>query len=161
MKYFLAALFLTTSLQAEFLLDQIMTKEDQKKTGISTLHYQQRLALEKWLNEHMVVKSQVTHASPVTRSLSININNGQKILLSDNTLWEVSPDDIGTSSVWITPFPVQVEPSGNTDYPSYLININTGARIKARQISTETPPATPPSPPQAQPLPPSAPAANS
>lgn len=155
----LAAIALSVSqLEATIFLDDVMTKEDQKKTGVSTLSYQQRMSLEKWLNEHVTMKSEITPQETTTRSLSININNGQKILLSDNTLWEVSPDDISTSSIWITPFPVQVSPSGNPDYPSLLINVNTGARVKARQISNQPPPAEPAQPaptPQVQPLPPS------
>ena len=126
-----------STLQAQMLLDEVMSQEDQKKTGVANLSRKQKLALEAWLNQNFVLKSQ-QKPPPSELSLSINIDNGRKLQLSDNSLWEIAPNDVPTSTVWITPFPVKVTASGDPDYPCLLVNLNSGASVKARQISSPT-----------------------
>jgi hypothetical protein len=131
---------LMTQLQAQdFILDDVMSRDDQRKTGVSTLTIGQKLALESWLNKNFVLKPKEQTPQPQPElSLSINIDNGQKLRLSDNSLWEIAPNDVQTAAVWITPFPVQIKSSGDPDYPCLLVNLNSGMSVKARPI-----PATP------------------
>ncbi len=120
-------------LQAQILLDQVMSKEDQKKTGVDKLTKNQKIALENWLNQNFTPKV-VTKESESELFLSINIDNGHKIQLSDNTLWEVSPDDVNTSSLWLTPFAVKIIPSGDPVYPCLIVNKESNVSVKARRV---------------------------
>ncbi|MGL4539854.1 MAG: hypothetical protein ACRCU0_02620 [Candidatus Rhabdochlamydia sp.] len=119
---------------ANIILDQAMTPEDQRKTGITKLNRKQKLALESWLNENFNPKE---HSSQDQEplSLSINIDNGQKLQLSDNSIWEVHPQDVDISAVWITPFPLQIEKSTNPTYPFLLKNTRTQMSVRARKSS--------------------------
>lgn len=120
-------------LQAQMLLDEVMSKEDQKKTGVNKLNKNQKIALENWLNQNFTLKA-ATKEPQSELFLSINIDNGHKIQLSDNTLWEVSPDDVYTSSFWLTPFAVKIIPSGDPDYPCLIVNKDSNVSVKARRI---------------------------
>ncbi|MES2122613.1 MAG: hypothetical protein V4492_07550 [Chlamydiota bacterium] len=141
----------SSPLCADILLDNVMTKEEQKKTGITSLSFQQKVALEAWLNKNCIMKAETLEAPKKGGlSMSININNGQKLMLSDNSLWEVNPNDIDVASVWITPFPIQMSPSNDPQYPMLLTNTLTGVSVRARKSSenAENPPSpTAPVPP--------------
>jgi hypothetical protein len=112
-----------------------MSKDEQKKTGVAALSRNQKIALEAWLNQNFALKSKEQVVSSEL-SLAINIDNGKKLQLSDNSLWEIAPSDVPTTSVWITPFPVKIESSDDPDYPCLIVNLNSGIRVKARNIST-------------------------
>ena len=131
---------------AMILLDEVMTQEEQKKTGVYRLTVNQKIELEAWLNRRFVVKAPVAAILPTPLSMSINIDNGKKIELSDNSIWEVAPEDVAIASVWITSFPVLLSASGNPQYPMLITNTESGEGIKARKAE---PAAVPP--PQAAP----------
>ncbi len=73
------------------LIEDVMSKEEQKKTGVSQLNFNQKRALEAWLNENFVLKTK-KETTPLARTLSLNIDNGKELQLSDNTIWEVNPE---------------------------------------------------------------------
>jgi hypothetical protein len=75
-----------------------------------------------------------TEESAVQLYLSVNIESGKKLLLSDNSLYEVAPSDVKTASTWLTPFPIQIDASNNATYPCKLTNMTTGAAVKARVV---------------------------
>lgn len=75
-----------------------------------------------------------TEESATQLYLSVNIESGKKLLLSDNSLYEVAPSDVKTASTWLTPFPIKIEQSGDTTYPLKLTNMTSGATIKARSV---------------------------
>ena len=102
----LFALILTCSqLQSsEIILDDVMSQEEQKKTGIKKLSFKQKVALESWLNRTFVLKEKASeNTTPL--SLSINIDRGEKLQLSDGSVWLIAPTDRQISSIWLTPFP--------------------------------------------------------
>lgn len=140
----LATATLTFShLQAkQIMLDEVMTREEQKKTGVVKLSLKEKIELENWLNKTFVLKVQ-DQAMEAQLFLSININNGKKLQLSDESIWEIAPSDIPTSAVWITPFPVKIVPSDDPDYPFLIVNINTGISVKAKKVLEVTPPTEP------------------
>ena len=141
---------LTSAASAQdILLDEVMTKEEQKKTGVYNMTMQQKVELEAWINRTFILKPAAT--SQVSGlSLSININNGQKIQLSDGSLWEVAPRDVPTAAAWLTPFPINILPSNDPNYPTMLVDVQTGASVKARQVtSAATAPSQPSTPPTA------------
>lgn len=135
-----------SQLQAQIILDEVMSRDDQKKTGVANLSKNQKVALEAWLNQNFVLKpKEETSKQQSELSLSINIDDGQKLELSDGSLWEIAPSDVSTSAVWIIPFPVKIASSGDPDYPCLIVNLNSGASVKARPApsSTKTPSKTP------------------
>lgn len=126
--------------QQQIILDEVMTKDDQKKTGVANLSRNQKIALEAWLNNTFVLK-QKEKAPAAQLSLSINIDNGQKIELSDNSIWEVAPSDVPTAALWITPIPIKITQSNDPAYPYLLVNINNGISIKVKKAQATPMPA--------------------
>ena len=117
----------------QIMLDDVMTREEQKKTGITKLSLKEKIELENWLNKTFILKAQ-DNPTEAQLFLSININNGQKLQLSDESIWEIAPNDIPTAAVWITPFPVKIIPSDDPDYPFLIVNTNTGISVKAKKL---------------------------
>jgi hypothetical protein len=136
------------------LLDEIMSKDDQRKSGVAYLTPNQRSALEVWINKNCNCSEKNIQPEQQPLFLSINIDNGRKIQLSDDTVWEVDPRDYPTSEAWLTPIPIKIIPSNDPNYPSLLVNKNTGVSVKVRKAELMTLP-----PPQApQPMQPGMPA---
>ncbi|MBY0528649.1 MAG: hypothetical protein K2P51_00475 [Rhabdochlamydiaceae bacterium] len=125
---------------AEILLDDVMDKNLQKKAGIEDLSPKQKRVLETWLNDTFVLKSETEKALPVSSlTLSININNGKQLRLSDDTLWDIDPSDYSITATWVTPFPVQMGDSGNPNYPTLLTNLNTKISVRAKPAESIAP----------------------
>lgn len=124
--------FLLLPLSAEVVLDQVMSAEEQEKTGINQLSRPQKLALETWLNNNFDPKPK-EQKNPTSLRLSINIDQGRELRLSDDSVWEVDPRDIPIASIWISPFEVSITPSQDPDYPCLITNKTTNASIRARQ----------------------------
>lgn len=132
------------------LLDDVMSREEQKKTGVYNMTMQQKVELEAWINRTFILKP-VSTPQTSGLTLSININNGEKIQLSDGSLWEIAPSDVPTASSWLTPFPIKVLPSNDPNYPTQLVDVQSGSSVKARQVTPtpaqpQTPAAAAPSP---------------
>ena len=133
-------LCLLAPLHAEqFYLNDVMSKEMQKKTGVDHLSYKQRLALENWLNENFVQRSQPLEKKKTEAiTLSQNIDNGKILELSDGSMWQVAPEDIERAAFWIVPFPLYFvennDPSDMSEYPMKIVNQNTNLGVKVKQI---------------------------
>lgn len=142
MKYACALLCLFSSAWAELLLlDEVMSPEDQNKTGIATLSRTQRTYLEQWLNENMALASSMPPAEIVTFSLNLNLQGGRVLQLSNGTLWEVNPADLLISNGWILPCTITLSPNTNSDFPFTLRNTSSKEQVRVRQAA---PPPTPP-----------------
>ncbi len=129
-----ALLIQTTPSFALILLDEVMSKDVQQQTGVYNLSHLQKAALENWLNANFEVKTSKVKQTTPEVMLSINIEGGRKLQLSDNTLWEIDPNDVSQSSVWITPFPIRIVPSDSAEYPFLLVNKTSGVSVKARKV---------------------------
>ena len=138
-------LVLSIPLSARITLSDTMSIPTQKKTGVIDLSYQQKLALEQWLNDNFVLKNQPEAKKKVETEvyLSQNINNGQKLELSDGSVWEVQPEDVNKASFWITPFPLEIlpneDPLDNTVYPKKILNKYTGVTVKVKELRAPNP----------------------
>jgi len=124
---------------ARIFLDDAMSPEEQKKTGVAELSYPQKLALEQWLNENFVAKAPAEEKKIDTNPLylSQNIDNGKSLMLTDDSVWEVKPEDRSISESWLTPFPLTIvdnTDSDNANYPKKIFNGNTNASVKVRMI---------------------------
>ena len=142
------SLLTSSPLLARILLDDVMSQSEKKKTGVDGLSYQQRLALEQWLNDTFNLKNpsedaeKKVEANPVY--LSQNIDNGRVLELSDRSVWQVAPQDVYKSSFWIVPFPLEFidndDPVDKAIYPKKIVNKNTNVSVKVRMLQ---PPAHP------------------
>jgi len=138
MKFLLPLILLASSLAQlsaqEIFLDDVMSKEEQRKTGVYKLTTPQKIELENWLNRKFTLKEQAQAPSNAqSLSLSINIDNGKKLELSDNSIWEIAPGDVLRASAWIIPFPVKLSPSNDPAYPYLITNTVSGDSVKAKR----------------------------
>ena len=83
--------------------------------------------------------------------LEENLQDGKVLLLEDGTMWEVAYQDVEKAKMWSPPLSLELKKSGKKDYPYYIINKKSKARVLVRPFSkpetpqTETPPSTEPS----------------
>ena len=66
--------------------------------------------------------------------LSENINSGTRLRFTDGSLYEVAPQDKSRAQFWLTPFLVQIESSGDPNYPYRITNTGTGVSVLAKQV---------------------------
>ena len=92
--------------------------------------------------ELVLSQASSSEASTTDSDLTIveNLHNGKVLKLSNGTLWEVAPQDVEITEIWIFPFPLKLEKSGNKQYPFYLVNLHSKTKILVRHIGpTEVP----------------------
>lgn len=116
-------------------LDTMMSIDDQKDTGYSSLTPKEKKHLNEWISKHFILPPDIIGNTPL--SLNINIQNGQELVLSDGTHWEVAPEDRKISDIWLTPFPLQIIPSDSKEYPFFILNLTSKEKVKAKQLSSE------------------------
>lgn len=143
MKKILSLALLTTALSAAT-LNELMPPEVQKQTGVDRLSEEQKKALADWISTQMsqtqqnatTYSSTDTQPDSIERYLSENIQGGRVLRLSDNTMWEVNPDDVTISRIWLFPFPVKIEPDEVTNpaYPYKFTNLRTGTVIHVKKL---------------------------
>ncbi|MBS0625471.1 MAG: hypothetical protein JSS32_05420 [Verrucomicrobia bacterium] len=135
MRLLLLAL-LPLSLLATETLDYDMTKQERKQTGVYKLSDKEKAALQRWIDNHYEKRSQPLEGaiSGKHATLQENLQNGKYIRLSDNSLWNVHPQDTPISQGWITPVDILVTQSGDSNYPYKLTNSVTGSSIRARHV---------------------------
>jgi len=114
-------------------INDIMSIEDQTTTGVIRLTQEQKMALAKWIVDHGCYKKEedTIHALKV----SLNVEGGRLIQLSDNSVYEIAPKDREITSTWISAIPIKVESSNDASYPFYLKNLNSGVRVLAKRSS--------------------------
>ena len=61
--------------------------------------------------------------------------DGHFIILNDQSIWEIAPEDRPISSAWITPTTILISSSQDERYPYILKNELTQSSIKANKIS--------------------------
>lgn len=115
-----------------FQLNEVMSVDEQKRTGVSGLTDVQKKELESWLNNNFVQKT----ITPATNSLFLqqNMNGGAQLMFSDGSVYEVSPADRLKTTFWLTSINVTIQPSSDPDYPVSITNSLTGVTVSAKQI---------------------------
>lgn len=119
----------TSNAMAVVDLDKMMSSEEQKKTGISSLSLAQKQALGQWISQKFTPK--INEKQPLF--LDENINSGAQLKLSDGSLYDIAPADQPKATFWLTPFQVKLEPSGDATYPLKITNLVTGVSVKAKK----------------------------
>lgn len=115
-------------------LDKIMPMSVQKKTGVNKLNIRQKEALADWMERRFHIHEEMATSNPTNLSLSESINEGGVLKLTDGTYWRVDPQDTHRSAIWFIPFPTQITPSGDPDYPYKITNQNSGDFVKAQKM---------------------------
>jgi hypothetical protein len=113
-------------------LSDVMSQEEQKKTGILQLSEMQKQELEKWINEKFVLKTTSSEVAPL--SLEQNLQSGVQLELSDGSIYEIAPSDRSKTTFWLTPIPITVTASNDPLYPALLTNTLSGVSVRAKQI---------------------------
>ena len=101
-------------------------------------------------------------------AITENLHGGRVLRLSDNSIWEVAPEDINYTQLWVTPFRVKIDYTGNQEFPYTLTNETSQTSVRVRHVETMNPedlPQEPKMPPDSakeqspipQPAPPPAP----
>jgi hypothetical protein len=123
-------LFALVLASASFDLD--MSAQDKKKTGIYKLSDQEKSALQEWV-DNANNKPMLKKANP---SLSENLYNSSYLKLTDNSIWNVRPQDMPISQGWISEVEIIITPSGDPQYPSKLTNSVSSSSVLARKVDS-------------------------
>lgn len=126
---------------ALIILDDVMSKEEEKRTGVNKMNHNQRMALEEWLNKNFILKAQAERSETATNDaifLSENLDGGQRLKLSDGSIYQIAPDDLARSSLWITPIEIKISQGTDPNFPYLLINVDSGSALKAKQVQGPT-----------------------
>ena len=114
-------------------INDIMSLEDQKTTGVIRLTQEQKKALAEWFVKHGYYEMQAKVNYNHVLTVSINIGSGEKIVLSDNSVWEVAPEDQELASSWLGSNTVEITPSDNKVFPFLMTNVRTRDAIKVKK----------------------------
>ncbi len=132
-KFLLPLFTLLTTYCMAIDLDSMMSPKEQKETGYKSLSKSEKKAMNAWITKNLVAVQTPTKQS--TLLLSVNIQAGNQLLLSDGSKWAVDPEDLKISSLWLTPIPLLLVSSDSPDYPKTLINLDSqNERVKVRPI---------------------------
>ena len=114
-------------------LENYMSLEDQKTTGVIRLTTEQKNALASWLGKHgcfsLVNEEDMIHALKI----SINVYGGKIIQLSDNSVYEIAKEDQIISAGWLSAIPIKVTSSNDENYPFVLTNLRNRTFVKAKK----------------------------
>jgi hypothetical protein len=133
---FLFAVLYSNKLIGLIKLNEMMSLDEQKKTGVSQLSEMQKQELEKWMNDKFILKSSRTDTPPLT--LQQNLQSGAQLELSDGSIYEIAPSDRSKTTFWLTPITLKISPSNDPKYPALLTNTLTGVSVRAKQVRAAT-----------------------
>ncbi len=130
-------IFLAFALLASQTLDYDMSRQQQKDTGVYKLTTKQKKALQDWIDANYAKRDTPLEIASNEKNavISENLYNGRYIRLSDQSTWEINPDDTPLTQGWITPVEIVVSQSGDPQYPYKLTNSLTGSSVKAQKVS--------------------------
>ncbi len=139
---FATTVLYTSNVLGTMRLNEVMSMDEQKKTGVATLSDAQKKQLENWINDKFVLKPQMTATSSIY--LEQNMQSGAQLMFNDGSIYEIAPTDRSKTVFWLTPIEVTFEPSGDQNYPSKITNTLTkvsvnGKMIRAPKAQTITP----------------------
>lgn len=113
-------------------INDLMSIEDQNKTGVIRLTQNQKMELAKWLVAHGYYQDEKNYEVLSGPKVALNVYDGKIIQLSDNSVWEISPEDRKTSQSWLSSIPIQVTKASDTKWPYILTNLLTNESVKAK-----------------------------
>lgn len=69
--------------------------------------------------------------------VTVNMSGGKKLLLNDDSLWDIDPEDLEISRLWLSPFPMEITLGGSDLYPYLIINISSQKKVRAKPSFNE------------------------
>lgn len=135
----LYVLLAASHILAPEILDHEMTPQEKKLTGVSRLSDKEKAALQRWIDANYEKRDEIVANKEIAKkhpTISENLQSGHYLRLSDNTLWQVRPQDVPVVQGWITPAEVVVSQSGDRQYPTKLTNSVTGSSVFAKKASS-------------------------
>jgi hypothetical protein len=136
---FAIAAFYSTKLLGTMRLNEVMTADEQKKTGVVDLSDVQKKELESWINNKFVLKTATAAPTAQPLYLQQNIQGGTQLMFSDGSLYEIAPTDRAKATFWLTPIAVTIEPSGDPNYPSTITNTLTNVSVNGKMVKAPQP----------------------
>lgn len=150
---FLLLFFLSSVVfaQSSNSIDTHMDNTDRRLTGINKLTPQEQQVLQEWINTHHTLKNpNAVTSTPITSTpttsktsytgkgavLSQNIAGGRYIILNDNSMWMINPEDTPTTGGWISAVMINVEGNPDSNWPYLLVNSVTDSKARARPVTT-------------------------
>ncbi|MCH9630902.1 MAG: hypothetical protein S4CHLAM37_09120 [Chlamydiia bacterium] len=114
-------------------INDMMSIEDQRRTGVIRLKQNQKMQLAKWLVAHGFYERH-EKVTPKAPPLYLKSNIGSQMTLSDDSDWEIAPEDVKTAKDWKDNPKVRVEKTKNPVYPYKIYNLETKGNeyVKAR-----------------------------
>ncbi len=79
------------------------------------------------LNAHAISLNSIVY-------VSANMQGGKELILTDDSKWEVDPEDQAVSEFWIGSFPIKISLEGSKEYPYLLKSIHSQKKVKARPL---------------------------
>jgi len=136
-------------------MDKVMTSQERRQTGVSSLTSSQRIALDRWLNTYTlrVIETARTvlkapdvgeHATAVYHSPGsghwIRENGDGKIItLEDGSLWQVSDLDQIDTALWLPTTNITILRSSKAvgEFKYVLVNTEDGEKASAKYLGNE------------------------
>jgi hypothetical protein len=130
---FAVVAFYSGKLLGTMRLNEVMSADEQKKTGVANLTDAQKKELESWINDKFMLKTTTpVAAQPIY--LQQNIQSGAQLMFSDGSVYEIAPTDRSKATFWLTPIAVTIEPSGDPNYPSKITNLLTNVSVNGKMV---------------------------
>jgi hypothetical protein len=133
-----AAVFCSSKLLGTMSLNDVMSMDEQQKTGVAKLTDAQKRELELWINNKFVLKTTTPAAQQVVY-LEQNIQGGSQLVFSDGSIYAISPADRPKVEFWLTPIAIKIEPSGDPQYPSKITNTLTNVSVNGKMVTPGRP----------------------
>lgn len=138
-------------------MDEVMTGEELKATGINGLLPSQRAALDRWLSEYTVKVIQLAQRSdkPATSGpgpgaatytggsrahwIKSKADNGAIIILEDGSMWEINSLDRIDTALWLPISNVTILKASSPvgDYKYTLVNTDDGEKALAKSLGRQ------------------------
>ena len=138
---FAATVLYSSKVLGTLRLNEVMSMDEQKKTGVAALSDAQKKQLESWINDKFVLKPTTVAASSIY--LEQNLQSGAQLMFSDGSIYEIAPTDRSKTVFWLTPIAVTIEPSGDLNYPSKITNTLTKVSVFGKMVRAPKPQTTP------------------
>ena len=122
---------------ARILLDDVMTDEQMRLTGVDKLNFSQQMALEDWLNDNFALKGMCGGDKEAPTVLTLNHHQGLFLQFSNAKTYQIAPEDRYYAAYWMTPFPAEFRSSGDSEYPILIVNLYSNTAVRGKEVSTD------------------------
>jgi hypothetical protein len=136
-----SALLYSNKVLGTMRLSEVMSVDEQKKTGVAGLNDIQKKELESWINNKFILKTATASTQPIY--LQQNIQSGAQLMFSDGSIYEVAPTDRSKTVFWLTPIVITIEAGTDPNYPTKITNTLSKVSVNAKMIKAPNSEMTP------------------